>query len=175
MGHAVFWGFGIIVTNKKNTNMSFNYVFMFWNMSILLMNINPQKEIFHSYDFSVKTASKYQDMKLDTYQRATRVPFIIIIIDSKLIKNFIKNIHNKYLLWVVCFIPSHIQFSCCGLQGNTTEGALIYIDSMWYLSSSTRVPKSCCAERNEIIVNLQLCQDRESVDWYTFINNEVII
>ena len=35
-------------------------------MSILLININPQKEKFHNYDFSVYTASKCRDMKLDT-------------------------------------------------------------------------------------------------------------
>ena len=40
-------------------------------MSILLININPQKEIFHKYDFSFYMASKYRDMELDTYQRTT--------------------------------------------------------------------------------------------------------
>ena len=33
------------------------------------MNINPQKEIFHNYDLSRYTASKYRDIKLDTYRR----------------------------------------------------------------------------------------------------------
>ena len=32
-------------------------------MSILLININPQKEIFKNYDFSVYTALKYRDME----------------------------------------------------------------------------------------------------------------
>ena len=33
---------------------------MFRIMSMLPMNINPQKEIFHSNDFPVYTASKYR-------------------------------------------------------------------------------------------------------------------
>ena len=33
-------------------------------MSIPLMNINPQKNIFHEYDFPVYTASKYRDKML---------------------------------------------------------------------------------------------------------------
>ena len=41
-------------------------------MAIPFMNINPQKEIFHNYDFSVYTASKYRDLKLDTYRRITQ-------------------------------------------------------------------------------------------------------
>ena len=44
---------------------------MFRIMSITLMNINPQKEIFHHYDFPVYTTSKYRDPKLDTYRRIT--------------------------------------------------------------------------------------------------------
>ena len=40
-------------------------------MSILLLNINPQKEKFHNHDFSVYSASKCRDMKLDTYRRNT--------------------------------------------------------------------------------------------------------
>ena len=40
-------------------------------MSMTLMNINPQKEISHHYDFPVYTASKYRDPKLDTYRRIT--------------------------------------------------------------------------------------------------------
>ena len=35
------------------------------------MNRNSQKEIFHNYDFSVYTASKYRDLKLETYRRIT--------------------------------------------------------------------------------------------------------
>ena len=50
--------------------MYFN-VFMFWIMSMTLRNINPQKEIFHHYDFPVYTTSKYRDPKLDTYRRIT--------------------------------------------------------------------------------------------------------
>ena len=42
------------------------------------MNINPQKEIFHNYNFSVYTASKYWDMKLDTYRRTTQVQLCCI-------------------------------------------------------------------------------------------------
>ena len=44
---------------------------MFRIMSMTLMNINPQKEIFHHYDFPVYTTSKYRDPKLDTYRRIT--------------------------------------------------------------------------------------------------------
>ena len=39
---------------------------MFRIMSMTFMNIIPQKEIFHNYDFPVYTASKYRDPKLDT-------------------------------------------------------------------------------------------------------------
>ena len=38
---------------------------MFRIMSMTLRNINPQKEIFHHYDFPVYTTSKYRDPKLD--------------------------------------------------------------------------------------------------------------
>ena len=44
---------------------------MFRIMSMTLMNINAQKEIFHHYDFPVYTTSKYRDPKLDTYLRIT--------------------------------------------------------------------------------------------------------
>ena len=44
---------------------------MFRIMSMTLRNINPQKEIFHHYDFPVYTTSKYRDTKLDTYRRIT--------------------------------------------------------------------------------------------------------
>ena len=56
-----------MITNNSNNNNNnvFLYVFMFQNMSMLLMNINPQKEIFHNYDFPVYAASKYRDPKLD--------------------------------------------------------------------------------------------------------------
>ena len=40
-------------------------------MSMTLRDINPQKEIFHHYDFPVYTTSKYRDPKLDTYRRIT--------------------------------------------------------------------------------------------------------
>ena len=44
---------------------------MFQIMSMLLMNINPQKEIFHNYDFPVirPQSRPYRDPKLDTYRR----------------------------------------------------------------------------------------------------------
>ena len=38
-----------------------------------LMNINPQREIFHHYDFPVYTTSKYRDPKLDTYRRISQI------------------------------------------------------------------------------------------------------
>ena len=41
-------------------------------MSMALRNINPQKEIFHHYDFPVYTTSKYRDLKYDTYRRITQ-------------------------------------------------------------------------------------------------------
>ena len=44
---------------------------MFRIMSMTLMNMNPQKEIFHHYDFPIYTASKSRDPKLDTYRRIT--------------------------------------------------------------------------------------------------------
>ena len=47
---------------------------MFQIMSMTLRNINPQKEIFHHYDFPVYTTSKYRDPKLDTYRRITLRP-----------------------------------------------------------------------------------------------------
>ena len=46
---------------------------MFRIMSMTLRNINPQKEIFHHYDFPVYTTSKYRDRKLDTYRRITHM------------------------------------------------------------------------------------------------------
>ena len=64
-----FSGDDIMITND-NDNYVFLYVFIFLIVSILLMNINPQEEIFHNN--SVYTASKYRDMKLDTYRRITQ-------------------------------------------------------------------------------------------------------
>ena len=65
---------GIMNTNNNNNDdYVFLNVFMFWIVSILLTNINPQKEIFHNYDFSVYTASKYWDLTLDTYRRITQI------------------------------------------------------------------------------------------------------
>ena len=46
-------------------------------MHILLININAQKEIFHKYDFSVYTPSKYLDLKLDTYRRTTNISLFL--------------------------------------------------------------------------------------------------
>ena len=46
---------------------------MFSIMSILQMNINPQKGIFHNNDFPDYTASKYRDLKLDTYWQTTLI------------------------------------------------------------------------------------------------------
>ena len=60
-----------MIINSSNNNYVFLNVFMFRIMSMTLMNINPQKEIFHHYDFPVYTASKYRDPKLDTYRRIT--------------------------------------------------------------------------------------------------------
>ena len=42
-----------MITNNSNNNYVFLNVFMFQIMSMTLMNINPQKEIFHHYDFKV--------------------------------------------------------------------------------------------------------------------------
>ena len=44
---------------------------MFRIISMTLRNINPQKEIFHHYNYPVYTTSKYRDPKLDTYRRIT--------------------------------------------------------------------------------------------------------
>ncbi|XP_072047068.1 LOW QUALITY PROTEIN: CD151 antigen-like [Amphiura filiformis] len=63
-------------------------------------------------------------------------------------------------------------FECCGFKGNATDAALIYTRSLWYLTSNVRVPESCCTESNNKIVNLQMCQDRQNIDWYTNINNQ---
>ena len=54
---------GIMIINNSNNNYVFLNVFMFRIMSMTLININPQKEIFHHYDFPVYTASKYRDPK----------------------------------------------------------------------------------------------------------------
>ena len=62
-------------------------MFYFLIMSILLMKINQQKDIFYSYDFSVYTASKYRNIKLDTYRRITFLFTIVFI--SKLWWNYI--------------------------------------------------------------------------------------
>ena len=72
-----FWGDGIMITNNNinnHNNNVFFYVFMFWIMSILLTNRNPQKEIFHNCDISVYMASKYWNLKLDTYRWITHRP-----------------------------------------------------------------------------------------------------
>ena len=55
-----------MITNNSNNYYVFLNVFMFRIMSMPLRNINPQKEIFHYYDFPVYTTSKYRDPKLDT-------------------------------------------------------------------------------------------------------------
>ena len=60
-----------MITNNSNKYYVFLNVFMFRVMSMTLRNINPQKEIFHHYDFPVYTTSKYRDPKLDTYRRIT--------------------------------------------------------------------------------------------------------
>ena len=63
-------------------------------MNIFLMNKNPQKEKFHNYDFSVYTASKYRDMKLDTYRRTTQSPFSLGLIGIAMFgANFNQVIH----------------------------------------------------------------------------------
>ena len=60
-----FLGDGIKITNY---NMYFSTSVCFLIMSILLIKTNPQKEFFsHNYDFSFYTASKYRDLKFDTY------------------------------------------------------------------------------------------------------------
>ena len=66
IGTCVFCSDGIMITNNSNNNYVFINVFMFRIMSMTLININPQKEIFHHYDFPVYTTSKYWDPKLDT-------------------------------------------------------------------------------------------------------------
>ena len=71
IGTCVFCADGIMITNNSNNDYVFFNVFMFRIMSMTLRNINPQKEIFHHYDFPVYTTSKYQDPKLDTYRRIT--------------------------------------------------------------------------------------------------------
>ena len=63
---------GIMITNNSNDYCVFLNVFMFRIMSMTLRNINPQKEIFHHYDFPVYTTSEYRDPKLDTYRRITQ-------------------------------------------------------------------------------------------------------
>ena len=68
---CVFCADGIMITNNSNNYYVFLNVFMFRIMSMTLRNINPQKEIFHHYDFPVYTTSKYRDPKLDTYRRIT--------------------------------------------------------------------------------------------------------
>ena len=60
-----------MITNNSNNYYVFLNVFMFQIMSMTLRNINPQKEIFHHYDFPVYTTSKCRDPKLDTYRRIT--------------------------------------------------------------------------------------------------------
>ena len=66
----------MITNNSNNNNYVFLNVFMVRIMSMTLRNINPQKEIFHHYDFAVYTTSKYRDPKLDTYRRITLFPRI---------------------------------------------------------------------------------------------------
>ena len=70
---CLFCADGIGITSNSNNNYVFLYVFVFRIMSMLLMNINPHKDIFHNYGFPVYTctASKYRDPKLDTYRRIT--------------------------------------------------------------------------------------------------------
>ena len=74
IGTCVFCADGIMITNNSNNYYVFLNVFLFRIMSMTLRNINPQKEIFHHYDFPVYTTSKYRDPKLDTYRRITLKP-----------------------------------------------------------------------------------------------------
>ena len=71
IGTCVFCADGIMITNNSNNNYVFLNVFMFRIMSMTLRTINPQKEMFHHYDFPVYTTSKYRDPKLNTYRRIT--------------------------------------------------------------------------------------------------------
>ena len=73
IGTCIFCADGIMITNNSDNNYVFLNVFMFRIMSMTLMNINPQKEFFHHYDFPVYTTSKYRDPKLDTYLRVTQL------------------------------------------------------------------------------------------------------
>ena len=66
-----------MITNNSNNNYVFLNVFMFRIMSMTLMNINPQKEVFHHYDFPAYTTSKYRASKLDTYRQITRVLLLL--------------------------------------------------------------------------------------------------
>ena len=51
------------------------------------INEHPQKEIFHkTYNFSVYTASKYWDLKLDTYRQITPYKEVSDRIERKIIK-----------------------------------------------------------------------------------------
>ena len=65
---------------------------MFRIMSMTLRNINPQKEIFHHYDFPVYTTLKYRDPKLDTYRRIT--PYAI----------------SYFKPWEICGIDVRVEF-----------------------------------------------------------------
>ena len=72
IGTCVFCADGIMITNNSNNYYLFLNVFILRIMSMTLKNINPQKEIFHHYDFPVYTTSKYRDSKLDTYRQITQ-------------------------------------------------------------------------------------------------------
>ena len=59
-----FCAYGIMSTNNSNNNYVFLNAFMFRIMSMTLMNINPQKEIFHHYEFHVYTTSKVSEPEI---------------------------------------------------------------------------------------------------------------
>ena len=62
-----FGGDSMMITHNDYNNDYISTSLRLQIMRFLLMNINPQKEIVHNYDFSVYTAPKYRDMKLATY------------------------------------------------------------------------------------------------------------
>ena len=100
IGTCVFCADGIMITNNSNNYYVFLNVFMFRIMSLTLRNINPQKEIFHHYDFPFYTTSKYRDPKLDTYRRITPLPafFMFIHTSRSLWLHSTYQIYNNYLI-----------------------------------------------------------------------------
>ena len=99
-------------------------------MSMTLRDINPQKEIFHNYDFPVYTTSKYWDPKLDTYQRIShrhyKYPWItyVTFTDMSTFKGTNGRQKTYAIFHVYCIFYSGFMCQTTVIFGITKDGSL---------------------------------------------------